>query len=68
LAPPTTFRCDAEAWDGAAAAKRMLDDAGFDGDSPDVAKAARGFLIHDAANPFCAAATSCRSPISLMAN
>lgn len=42
---------DAEAWDGAAAAKRMLDDAGFDGDSPDVAKAARGFLIHDAANP-----------------
>lgn len=42
---------DVEAWDGAAAAKRMLDDAGFDGDTPDVAKAARGFLIHDAANP-----------------
>jgi HK97 family phage prohead protease len=42
---------DAEAWDGAAAAKRILDDAGFDGDSPDVAKAARGFLLHDAANP-----------------
>jgi len=42
---------DAEAWDGAAAAKRMLDEAGFDGDSPDASKAARGFLIHDAANP-----------------
>jgi HK97 family phage prohead protease len=42
---------DAETWDGAAAAKRILDDAGFDGDSPDAAKAARGFLIHDAANP-----------------
>jgi HK97 family phage prohead protease len=42
---------DADSWDGAAAAKRMLDAAGFDGDSPDAAKAARGFLIHDAANP-----------------
>lgn len=42
---------DADAWDGAAAAKRMLDDAGFDGESPDAAKAARGFLLHDAANP-----------------
>jgi HK97 family phage prohead protease len=41
----------ATAWDGAAAAKRMLDDAGFDGESPDATKAARGFLIHDAANP-----------------
>jgi HK97 family phage prohead protease len=42
---------DNETWDGAAAAKRVLDDAGFDGDTPDVAKAARGFLVHDAANP-----------------
>ncbi|MCS3690939.1 HK97 family phage prohead protease [Bradyrhizobium elkanii] len=42
---------EADAWDGAAAAKRMLDAAGFDGDSPDEAKAARGFLIHDSANP-----------------
>ncbi len=42
---------DADAWDGAAAAKRMLDAAGFDGDSPDAEKAARGFLLHDAANP-----------------
>lgn len=42
---------ESETWDGAAAAKRMLDDAGFDGDTPDVARAARGFLIHDAANP-----------------
>jgi HK97 family phage prohead protease len=41
----------ADAWDGPAAAKRMLDEAGFDGDNPDAAKAARGFLIHDAANP-----------------
>jgi len=42
---------EADSWDGAAAAKRMLDAAGFDGDSPDAAKAKRGFLIHDAANP-----------------
>lgn len=42
---------DADSWDGAAAAKRMLDEAGFDGDNPDAAKAERGFLIHDAANP-----------------
>jgi HK97 family phage prohead protease len=42
---------DASEWDGPAAAKRMLDEAGFDGDHPDAAKAARGFLIHDAANP-----------------
>lgn len=42
---------DADSWDGAAAAKRMLDEAGFDGESPDSSKAARGFLIHDAANP-----------------
>ncbi len=42
---------DSDAWDGAAAAKRILDDAGFDGDTPDAAKAARGFLLHDAANP-----------------
>jgi HK97 family phage prohead protease len=42
---------DADGWDGPAAAKRMLDAAGFDGDSPDTAKAKRGFLIYDAANP-----------------
>lgn len=42
---------DKDGWDGAAAAKRMLDAAGFDGDKPDAAKAKRGFLIHDAANP-----------------
>lgn len=42
---------EADSWDGAAAAKRMLDAAGFDGDGPDTAKAARGFLLHDAANP-----------------
>ncbi len=42
---------DGDGWDGPAAAKRMLDAAGFDGDSPDAGKAARGFLIHDAANP-----------------
>ena len=41
----------ADGWDGPAAAKRMLDAAGFDGENPDAAKAARGFLIHDAANP-----------------
>lgn len=42
---------DSDNWDGPAAAKRMLDAAGFDGDSPDSAKAAKGFLIHDSANP-----------------
>jgi len=42
---------ESDSWDGPAAAKRMLDDAGFDGDSPDGAKASRGFLLHDAANP-----------------
>ena len=42
---------DKDAWDGAAAAKRILDEAGFDGDNPDSAKAARGFLLHDSANP-----------------
>lgn len=42
---------DADGWDGPAAAKRMLDAAGFDGDSPDAEKAARGFLVHDSANP-----------------
>lgn len=42
---------DADTWDGAAAARRMLVAAGFDGDHPDGSKAARGFLIHDAANP-----------------
>ena len=38
-------------WDGPAAAKRMLDAAGFDGDAPDSEKARRGFLVFDAANP-----------------
>jgi HK97 family phage prohead protease len=42
---------DSDNWDGAAAAKRMLDAAGFDGESPDAAKASKGFLIHDEANP-----------------
>lgn len=42
---------DVDAWDGAAAAKRMLDAAGFDGDAPDPATAKTGFLLHDAANP-----------------
>jgi hypothetical protein len=38
-------------WDGPAAAKRMLDEAGFDGEKPDAEKAKRGFLIYDCANP-----------------
>lgn len=42
---------EADTWDGPAAAERMLDAAGFNGDTPDAAAAARGFLIHDAANP-----------------
>src|SRR6202521_3910089 len=40
---------DSDAWDGPAAAKRMLDAAGFDGDSPHPATARRGFLIYDGA-------------------
>ncbi len=40
-----------DTWDGPAAATRMLDDAGFDGDSPDLAKARRGFLAYDAGAP-----------------
>ena len=43
---------DAEgSWDGPAAAERMLDDAGFNGTSPDPAKARRGFLAYDHHNP-----------------
>ena len=38
-------------WDGAAAARRMLDAAGIGGDDPDPAAARRGFLVVDAANP-----------------
>jgi ATP-dependent Clp endopeptidase proteolytic subunit ClpP len=38
-------------WDGPAAAERMLDKAGFNGDNPDTAAAQRGFLVHDAAAP-----------------
>lgn len=40
-----------DSWDGSAAAVRMLDAAGFDGDAPDAAKARKGFLVCDAANP-----------------
>lgn len=40
-----------ETWDGAAAADRMLEAAGFNGDSPDSARAKRGFLCYDAGNP-----------------
>ena len=42
---------DADAWDGAAAEKRIFDDAGFDGEHPDAEKAARAFLFHDSAHP-----------------
>lgn len=38
-------------WDGPAAAERMFDAAGFNGDSPDPAKAKRGFLAWDHHNP-----------------
>jgi ATP-dependent Clp protease protease subunit len=40
-----------KSWDGPAAAERMLDAAGFNGDSPDPAKAKRGFLAWDHHNP-----------------
>lgn len=42
---------ESDAWDGPGAARRMLDAAGFDGDSPDAAKARRGFLAWDSGNP-----------------
>lgn len=38
-------------WDGPAAQERILDDAGFNGNSPDPAKAKRGFLTWDHHNP-----------------
>jgi HK97 family phage prohead protease len=38
-------------WDGRDAAERILDDAGFNGDHPDAAKASKGFLAYDATNP-----------------
>lgn len=40
-----------DSWDGPAAAERILDDAGFNGNSPDPAKAKRGFLVWDHHNP-----------------
>jgi ATP-dependent Clp endopeptidase proteolytic subunit ClpP len=42
---------EADGWDGPAAAERMLDEAGFNGDSPDSAKARRGFLVYDSSAP-----------------
>ena len=41
----------AHKWDGSAAAKRVLEWAGFYGDSPDPEKAKRGFFIYDADAP-----------------
>ena len=38
-------------WDGAAAKARMLDAAGYNGDNPNQARARRGFLAYDSANP-----------------
>jgi HK97 family phage prohead protease len=38
-------------WNGRDAAKRILDDAGFDTDEPDHERAMRGFLVYDSANP-----------------
>jgi hypothetical protein len=40
-----------DAWDGPAAGERVLDDAGFNGNSPDPAKAKRAFLVWDHHNP-----------------
>lgn len=39
------------AWDGPAAAERMLAAAGFNGDSPNINMASRGFLAFDSGNP-----------------
>lgn len=52
VAPDANLPIDDKAtWDGPAAADRMLDAAGFNGDSPDPAKARRGFLAYDHHNP-----------------
>lgn len=52
VAPDEDLPIDEKAsWDGPAAAERMLDAAGFNGDSPDPAKARRGFLTYDHHNP-----------------
>ncbi len=40
-----------DTWDGPAAAERMLEAAGFNGNSPDPARAKRGFLVWDHHNP-----------------
>jgi hypothetical protein len=40
-----------DAWDGPAASASIFDHCNFDGDSPDVGFARKGFLAYDAANP-----------------
>jgi len=42
---------EGEEYDAAAAKERILDAAGFNGDSPDSVKARKGFLVYDSANP-----------------
>ncbi len=42
---------DSGTWDGPGASASIFADAGFSGDSPDAAKARRGFLLYDSANP-----------------
>lgn len=40
-----------DAWDGPAAEASIFEKAGFDGDSPDLSLARKGFLVYDSANP-----------------
>jgi len=42
---------DDDSWDGPAAEKAIFSDCGFDGDSPDTAKARKAFLCYDASAP-----------------
>jgi hypothetical protein len=42
---------DDEAWDGSAAEASIFEHAGFDGDSPDLGFARKGFLAYESANP-----------------
>ena len=42
---------DDDGWDGPAAEKAIFSECGFDGDSPDSAKARKAFLCYDAAAP-----------------
>lgn len=52
IGAPSNLPLDpSEAWDGPAAAERVFDAYGFNGDTPNYAQAKRAFLFCDTANP-----------------